>query len=60
MKKIIKSYRFPIILLLSMILGSLVGIFFPDSATYLKPFGDIYFKYDVYGSSANSIFYFSK
>ena len=41
MKKIIKSYRFPIILLLSMILGSLVGIFFPDSATYLKPFGDI-------------------
>lgn len=42
MKKIIKSYRFPIILLLSMILGSLVGIFFPDSATYLKPFGDIF------------------
>ena len=43
MKKIIKSYRFPIILLLSMILGSMVGIFFPDSATYLKPFGDIFF-----------------
>lgn len=42
MKKIFKSYRFPIILLISMILGSIVGIFFPDSATYLKPFGDIF------------------
>lgn len=42
MKKIFKSYRFPIILLISMILGSIVGIFFPNSATYLKPFGDIF------------------
>lgn len=42
MKKIIKRYGFPILLLISMILGSLVGVFFPDITPYLKPFGDIF------------------
>lgn len=40
--KIINSYRFPIILLISMILGSIVGIIFKESSTFLKPFGDIF------------------
>lgn len=40
--KIINGYRFPIILLISMILGSIVGIIFKESSTFLKPFGDIF------------------
>lgn len=40
--KVIKNYSFPIILLTSMLLGSIVGIIFKDSATILKPFGDIF------------------
>ncbi|MDD2391734.1 MAG: dicarboxylate/amino acid:cation symporter [Bacilli bacterium] len=40
--KIINGYRFPIILLISMILGSIVGIIFKESSAFLKPFGDIF------------------
>lgn len=42
MKKTFKKYGFPILLLLAMILGSIVGIFLPEATTYLKPFGDIF------------------
>lgn len=40
--KIINGYRFPIILLISMILGSIVGIIFKENSAFLKPFGDIF------------------
>ncbi|MDP3269835.1 MAG: dicarboxylate/amino acid:cation symporter [Legionella sp.] len=38
----IKSYIFPCILIASIILGGLVGIFFKSSTYYLKPLGDIF------------------
>ncbi|MGH4124610.1 MAG: dicarboxylate/amino acid:cation symporter [Clostridium sp.] len=37
-----KNYRFPIILILSIIVGSIIGIVFGKKATVLKPFGDIF------------------
>ena len=37
-----KNYRFPLILLVSIILGSILGIILGDSATYLKPLGNIF------------------
>lgn len=42
MKKFINSYKFPLLLLSSVILGSLVGLFFKSSVVYLKPFGEIF------------------
>lgn len=42
MKKTIKKYGFPLLMLLAMLLGSLVGIMFPEYTKYLKPFGDIF------------------
>lgn len=41
-KKFIDSYKFPILLLVSVFLGSIVGLFFKESIPYLKPFGDIF------------------
>lgn len=40
--KFLKTYQFPIILLLSIIIGSTIGIVFGDKASVLKPFGDIF------------------
>lgn len=37
-----KSYIFPIIMLLSMLIGSMVGILYPNFSSYLKPLGDIF------------------
>jgi Na+/H+-dicarboxylate symporter len=37
-----KSYRFPIILLTSVIIGSIIGVIFGDEAEVLKPLGDIF------------------
>lgn len=37
-----KNYRFPIILLSAIILGSIIGLVFGERATVLKPFGDIF------------------
>lgn len=42
MKKTIKKYGFPLLMLAAMLLGSLVGIIFPEYTKYLKPFGDIF------------------
>lgn len=42
MKKIFKKYGFPLLMLVAMLLGSLVGIVFPEYTKYLKPFGDIF------------------
>ena len=42
MKKFFKSYRFALILLLSMLSGSILGIVLKDKASILKPFGDVF------------------
>lgn len=40
-KKFIKSYKMPIILILSMIIGTIIGLVV-DDVSYIKPFGDIF------------------
>lgn len=42
MKDKIKAYRFPMILLSSIIIGSLIGLFFGEKAETIKPLGDIF------------------
>lgn len=42
MKKILKNYKFPIILLISIIIGCILGIILKDNAIYLKPLGTIF------------------
>lgn len=37
-----KSYRFPVILLISIIIGSLIGLVLGKKATVLQPFGDVF------------------
>lgn len=41
LKRIWKNYRFPIILLSSIIIGCIIGIIFKEDSLYLKPFGTI-------------------
>lgn len=41
-KKALKSYRFPFVLLLSIIIGSIIGIVFGEKAEVIKPLGDIF------------------
>lgn len=40
--KFLKTYRFPIILLISIIIGSIIGFVFKEKASVLKPFGDVF------------------
>ena len=42
MKKIIKNYKSTLILILSIILGVLIGLIFKEKANVLKPLGDIF------------------
>lgn len=42
MKKFWKNYRFPLILLISIVIGSILGIVFKEKVVVLKPFGDIF------------------
>lgn len=42
MKKFWKNYRFPLILLASIVIGSVLGIVFKEKVVVLKPFGDIF------------------
>ncbi len=42
LKKIYNAYKFPIILLISIIIGSIIGIIFKEKAMLLKPFGTIF------------------
>ena len=42
MKKFIKNYKSSIILLGSIILGTIVGLIFKEKATVLSPFGDLF------------------
>lgn len=37
-----QSYRFPIILIISIVIGSIIGIVFGEKAIILKPFGDVF------------------
>ncbi|WP_156299407.1 dicarboxylate/amino acid:cation symporter [Streptobacillus canis] len=41
-KSLWKSYRFSIILILSIIIGSIIGAIFGEKAKVLKPFGDLF------------------
>lgn len=42
MKNKLKAYRFPIILLFSIIIGSIIGLIFGEKAEIIKPLGDIF------------------
>ena len=42
MKKIFKNYKQTIILLLSMIIGTIIGLILKDKANVLKPLGDVF------------------
>jgi len=41
-KSMWKSYQFPIILLLSIVLGSIIGLVFGEKAMVLQPFGTVF------------------
>ena len=41
-KSIWKNYRFPILLIGSIVVGSVIGMVMGEKATVLKPFGDIF------------------
>lgn len=38
----LKAYRFPIILIVSIIIGAIIGLIFGEKATIIKPFGDLF------------------
>ncbi|WP_404459091.1 dicarboxylate/amino acid:cation symporter [Oceanobacillus kapialis] len=42
MKAKMKAYRFPLILLASIIIGSIIGLIFGKEATVIKPLGDLF------------------
>ncbi len=42
MKKILKAYKFPLILLVSIIIGCIIGLIFGKDAMSLKPFGTVF------------------
>lgn len=42
MKDKLKAYQFPLILLASIIIGSIIGLIYGEKATIIKPFGDIF------------------
>lgn len=42
MRRFLKNYKFPIILLTSIIIGSIIGIIFKEDASVLKPLGDLF------------------
>lgn len=42
LKRICKKYKFPVILLLSIIIGCIIGIIFKEDAMNLKPFGTVF------------------
>lgn len=42
MKRVLKNYKFPIILLTSIIIGCIIGVIFKEDAINLKPFGTVF------------------
>ncbi|MFC5602734.1 dicarboxylate/amino acid:cation symporter [Sporosarcina koreensis] len=42
MAKKLKAYRFPLILLASIIIGSIIGLIFGEKASVIKPLGDLF------------------
>lgn len=45
MKKIIKNYKSSLILIISIIIGTIIGLIFKDKATILSPLGDIFLNF---------------
>lgn len=42
MKKVLKSYKLTIILILAIVIGGIIGVVFGEDATVLSPFGDVF------------------
>lgn len=42
LKRIWENYKFPVVLLFSIIIGCIIGIIFKEDSVYLKPFGTIF------------------
>ncbi|WP_121639996.1 dicarboxylate/amino acid:cation symporter [Virgibacillus sp. Bac330] len=42
MKDKLKAYRFPIILIISIIIGSIIGLYYGEDATIIRPLGDLF------------------
>jgi len=42
LKRLWKNYKFPIILLSSIVIGCIIGIIFKEDSIYLKPFGTVF------------------
>src|SRR5690625_1668521 len=38
----LKAYRFSIILIISIMIGAIIGLIFGEKATIIKPFGDVF------------------
>src|SRR5699024_12406814 len=38
----LKAYRFPIILIISIMIGAIIGLIFGENATIIRPFGDVF------------------
>src|SRR5699024_12286880 len=38
----LKAYRFPIILIISIMIGAIIGLIFGEKETIIKPFGDVF------------------
>lgn len=55
-QSLIKSYLFPIFLMISILFGSLVGSYFPSYSPYLKPLSDIFLNL-IYTTMVPLIFF---
>ena len=57
MKKFLKNYKSTLILLASIIIGTIVGLIFEEKATVLSPFGDLFLN--ILNLSVNTIVLFN-
>ncbi len=55
--KRLKAYRFPLLLLASVVAGSVAGWFLGPKSVVLKPLGDIFLESVVHGSGAAGVCY---
>ena len=54
-KSIWKNYRFPILLIGSIVVGSVIGMVMGEKATVLKPFGRYFSEPDVHGHCSSGV-----